>query len=87
MSLGDGEGQGSLVCCSPRGLKELRVDNKNSGYFCKGARSGGENRMRKKERYFQNLKVSPHKVVITHAKTFNLITEKSDIHHLKPAVK
>ena len=43
--------------------------------------------MRKKERYFQNLKVSPHKVVITHAKTFNLITEKSDIHHLKPAVK
>ena len=64
MSLGDGEGQGSLVCCSPWGLKELRVDNKNSGYFCKGARSVGENKMRKKERYFQNLKVSPHKVYL-----------------------
>ena len=36
MSLGDGEGQGSLVCCSPWGLKELRVDNnENSGYFCR----------------------------------------------------
>ena len=22
-TLGDGEGQGSLVCCSPRGFKEL----------------------------------------------------------------
>ena len=22
-ALGDGEGQGSLVCCSPRGCKEL----------------------------------------------------------------
>ena len=22
-TLGDGEGQGSLVCCSPRGCKEL----------------------------------------------------------------
>ena len=69
MSLGDGEGQGSLVCCSPRGLKELRVDsNKDSAYFhrqeAKDATSIGENKMRKKERYFQNLKVSPHKILI-----------------------
>ena len=32
-ALGDGEGQGSLVCCSPRGLKELdrteQLDNNN----------------------------------------------------------
>ena len=33
-ALGDGEGQGSLACCSPQGLKELdtteRLNNKKS---------------------------------------------------------
>lgn len=70
----------------------MRVDNnKNSGYFhrqeAKDAKSIGGNKMRKKERYFQSLKMSPHKILFTHAKTFNLIMEKPGIHHLKPAMK
>ena len=35
-TLGDGEGQGSLVCCSPQGRKELdmteRLNSKNNKY-------------------------------------------------------
>ena len=35
---GDGEGQGSLVCCSPRGCKELdsteRLNNNNNNNKC-----------------------------------------------------
>ena len=35
---GDGEGQGSLVCCSPPGHKELdtteQLNNKNDGIRC-----------------------------------------------------
>ena len=35
-TVGDGEGQGSLVCCSPQGCKELdmteRLNSKNNKY-------------------------------------------------------
>ena len=40
-ALGDGEGQGSLVCCSPWGCRELDTteqlnnSNKANGYACK----------------------------------------------------
>ena len=47
--LGDGDGQGSLVCCSPRGHKESDTTERlNNNWGCVGSGSSGISRKRPK---------------------------------------
>ena len=48
-ALGDGDGQGSLVCCSPRGHKESDTTERlNNNWGCVGSGSSGISRKRPK---------------------------------------